>query len=73
MSSAEDGTDSGSGAGGSGSAEGSAGGSADGSAGVGSAGGASVDWPDPAACCVCRVPCGSSLLTPLDPGLCPGH
>ena len=49
MSSAEDGTDPGSGAGGSGLAERSAGGSADGSAGVGSAGGASVDWPDPAA------------------------
>ena len=48
MSSAEDGTDPGSGAGGSGSAERSAGGSADGSACVGSAGGASVDWPDPA-------------------------
>ena len=48
MSSADDGTDSGSGAGGSGSAEGSAGVSADGSACVGSAGGASVDWPDPA-------------------------
>ena len=40
---------------GSASAEGSAGGLAAGLAGVGSAGGASVDWPDPAAVAVASV------------------